>query len=213
MMKLHQNDSTKDWILLSKDGKQRIEVHSPVILDKWTSPVSAHLLPAIVDYCYGIGFHVRGAQLVEEEKSLVIVQLITLANSLDLDGKLLNEIFDFLVERISPESSIRLWQLCKEYNIEKHTEEVFDYLLYNLVANFSHSLCIDWLQLSPEEVIYILKDVNLNVHSENEVLYLAKLWMDDDPRRLRQIPNVCSLLHFSSETEVEQFKRSENIFH
>uniref|UniRef100_A0A915EPP8 Kelch-like protein 12 n=1 Tax=Ditylenchus dipsaci TaxID=166011 RepID=A0A915EPP8_9BILA len=36
--------------------------------------------------------------------------------------------------------------------------------------------------------------------------------MDDDPRRLRQIPNVCSLLHFSSETEVEQFKRSENIF-
>uniref|UniRef100_A0A915DGW0 BACK domain-containing protein n=1 Tax=Ditylenchus dipsaci TaxID=166011 RepID=A0A915DGW0_9BILA len=231
MMKLHQNDSTKDWILLSKDGKQRIEVHSPVILDKWTSPgkakkdatsisaklkvvqttVSAHLLPAIVDYCYGIGFHGRGAQLVEEHESLVIVQLVSLANSLDLDG-LVNEIFDFLVERISPESSIRLWQLCKKYNIEKYMEKVFDYLLYNLVAKFSHSLCIDWLQLSHEEVTQILKDVNLNVHSENEVLYLAKLWMDDDSRRLRQIPNVCSLLHFSSEKQVEQFKRREFFF-
>uniref|UniRef100_A0A915ERQ1 BTB domain-containing protein n=1 Tax=Ditylenchus dipsaci TaxID=166011 RepID=A0A915ERQ1_9BILA len=115
MMKLHQNDSTKDWILLSKDGKQRIEVHSPVILDKWTSPVSAHL------YFNRLDLH-ASSNFFSCLRLLTIATLITLANSLDLDG-LLNEIFDFLVERISPESSIRLWQLCKEYNIEKHIEK------------------------------------------------------------------------------------------
>lgn len=132
--------------------------------------ISVRMMELLIDYAYTSEVNITSANAME---------LFEAADRFNVLG-LLQECINFLESEIGVENCIGLWKFARYYNNKQLKDICWAYV----TAHFPTvvELSDEFLQLSVDELLEIIKDDKLAVRSEDDVYNAVMKWAEHSPR-------------------------------
>ena len=145
--------------------------------------VDEHIFTLIMQYIYSGNISITVSNVQELLATAVYLQLSQLQTQCE----------DFLVNHIDLSNCVDVWNLGKLYDCNELTSSVWKYI----VDNFANISVPKLLELTRGEVINLVKDDNLNVLSEKDVLKFVLQWVQKVAEREENCSEIFQNVRFS----------------